>query len=132
MSHQEGHAISFKSDPVDMKAAAYACDVVATCPGLFLSVPDDAYVVVGATLDHRVLPSVSETVSPLETAVRLPRSLLEDSLINAILKEQSWRFVATLMVRCFLTLLPLPKRHYKLKSTGRHLTRKTAPAGVSN
>ena len=124
-------ATKFISDPVDM--TTHMCDVVSSCPGLFLSVPDDAYAVVGTTLDHHAVASIRTRVSPIETAVRLPRALLEDAVINSILKEQRKRFIATLMVQCFVALIPLLKRRHIFKSkTGRHLTRSTAPMGVSN
>jgi hypothetical protein len=128
---EEGAKTTFISAPVDM--TTQFCDVVSSCPGVFLSVPDEAYAVVGTTLDHHAVASISTRVSPVETAVRLPRTLLEDAVIHSVLKEQRRRFIAALMIQCFVALIPFIGRRQKFASkAGRHLTRSTAPAGVSN
>lgn len=101
---------TYPSDLIDMTTAAYLCDVTSSCPCLLLSVADDSYYVVGATVDHRHIPVMRTKVAAGETATKLPRGLVEKAVINSILKKQRTMIIVMIMMQCLLALLILPVR----------------------
>ena len=98
------------TDLTDMTTRAFACEIGATCPCIHLSLMDDSYFVVGATIDHKEVPALSTRVSPHETATRLPRGLVEEAVINSILQKQRALIIFALMIQCATALMARPFR----------------------
>jgi hypothetical protein len=98
------------TDLTDVTTRAYACAIGATCPCIHLSLMDNSYFMVGATIDHREVPTLSKRVAADETATRLPRRLVEEAVINSILQNQSSVKILGIVIKCLLALIARPAR----------------------